>query len=281
MKLKDRGGRRWYVNSQGQTFAVIEPVEFQMGSPPTEPDRIDVNEKPHRRIISRRFAIAATEVSVRQFQAFLLETPALQFSYLQKYSPDPDGPQTEVSWYEAAAYCNWLSRKEGLPECYEPKSQGEYAAGMKIKPDALTLVGYRLPTEGEWEYACRAGAETSRYYGAGVDLLGRYARYSATSQGHAWSCGSLLPNDLGLFDMLGNAYEWGQEVPTVCEPDDRGRVTEPKAIKNTLVDATNPRLLRGGSFIYIPSSVRSANRIWLAPAYRLTDLGFRPSRTYD
>ena len=64
-KLKDRGDRRWFVNSQGQTFAVIEgPVEFRMGSPPTEPDRIAANELPHRRIIPRRFAIAAKEVTV-------------------------------------------------------------------------------------------------------------------------------------------------------------------------------------------------------------------------
>jgi formylglycine-generating enzyme required for sulfatase activity len=280
MKLKDKGDRRWFVNSQGQTFAVIEPVEFQMGSPPTEPDRNDRNETPHRRIIPRRFAIAATEVSVRQFQAFLRETPALQFSYLKKYSPDPDGPQISVTWYEAVAYCNWLSRQEKLSECYEPNSQGQYEAGMKIKPDALSLGGYRLPTEGEWEYACRAGAETSRYYGASVDLLGRYAWYSATSQDHAWSCGSLLPNDLGLFDMLGNTNEWGQEVPKVYRPDDRGRVTEPKATMHALVDDTNPRLLRSGTFSNVAAYHRSGYRSSSAPSYRSADGGFRPSRTY-
>ena len=108
------------------------------------------------------------------------------------------------SWYNAAAYCNWLSRQEGLPECYEPNPDGEYATGMKIKPDALRLGGYRLPTEAEWEYACRAGAGTSRFYGASPELLGRYAWYNANSQEQAWPCGSLQPNELGLFDMLGN-----------------------------------------------------------------------------
>ena len=85
---------------------------------------------------------------------------------------------------------------------------GQVCRGDEDPADALRRTGYRLPTEAEWEYACRAGAGTSRYYGVEVDLLGRYAWYMATSQDHAWPCGSLLPNDLGLFDMLGNVYEW-------------------------------------------------------------------------
>jgi eukaryotic-like serine/threonine-protein kinase len=217
---------------------------------------------------------------VEQYQEFMKQNPGVADISTDRYSPDPKGPMNGPSWYDAAAYCNWLSRKEGLPECYEPNPQGEYAAGMKIKPDALRLTGYRLPTEGEWEYACRAGAATSRYYGSSVDLLGQYARYKTTSQDHAWACGTLLPNELGLFDLLGNVYEWCQDVSRKYRPDNRGQVTEPEASVNALVDETNPRLLLGGSFGDRAVVVRSAFRSWDAPSGRDAYGGFRPSRTY-
>ena len=210
MKVKDRGDRRWFVNSQGQTFAVIEgPVEFVMGSPPTEPDHMS-DETQHRSMIPRLFAIAATEVTVKQYREFVKENPAVDHA-TNTSSPDPNVPINGVSWYDAAAYCNWLSRIENLPVCYEPNESGKYAEGMRIKADALKLPGYRLPTEEEWEYACRSGAATSRYYGSSDALLERYAQYFKTYQSRILPCGSLLPNDLGLSDMLGNAWEWCQD----------------------------------------------------------------------
>ena len=226
MKVKDWGDRRWFVSSQGQTFAVIEGrVEFRMGSPLNEPDRFG-HEIPHRRVIPRRFAIAAKEVTVEQFQQFVQANPkheqyGIAQNDLDRFSsPKQGGPMVGVSWYAAVAYCNWLSKQEKVPEtewCYLPNKkegykEGEgYEEGMTLPENVLERKGYRLPTEAEWEYGCRAGAGTSRYYGSKVDLLGRYAWYNATSPDRARPCGSLQPNDLGLFDMLGNVYEWCQE----------------------------------------------------------------------
>jgi eukaryotic-like serine/threonine-protein kinase len=278
-KVKDRGNRRWFVNGQGQTYAVIEgPVEFGMGSPPSEPDR-DADEVPHRRIIPRRFAVAEKEVSVEQYKRFVHNNAqfGLAQSYLDKYSPEPDCPMIGVRWFGAAIYCNWLSKEEGLPEdqwCYLPNEKGDYDKGMTIAADGLQRTGYRLPTEAEWEYSCKAGAMTSRYYGASERLLVRYAWYQANAGDRSRSCGRLLPNDLGLFDMLGNAYEWCQERYESYQHRMKG------SIDTDIIDLDSPRSLRGCTFLSLPTFIRSARRNEDAPSYRNYDVGFRPARTY-
>jgi formylglycine-generating enzyme required for sulfatase activity len=161
--------------------------------------------------------------------------------------------------------------------CYEP-NKGQYIEGMAILKNGLERKGYRLPTEAEWEYACRAGAVTSRYYGQSIDLLDAYARQSGNSQERAWSCGSLLPNDLGLFDMLGNVHEWCHEasVPYVSGEDGIFRDISNKVKTKILKD---PRVQRGGGFSSPPAVVRSAFRGWDGPSSRSPDVGFRLAKT--
>jgi formylglycine-generating enzyme required for sulfatase activity len=259
---KDKGDRRWFVNKQGQTFVIIEgPVTFGMGSPPAEPQQT-----------IRRFAIATKEVALAQYQDFTREYTqfALSEAEIKAGGLEPDRAVTRVSWYIATAYCNWLSKREGIHDkdqwCYLPNKKGEYGQGMTIPANALQRQGYRLPTDAEWQYACRAGTLTSRYYGSTEVLLEHYAWYSK-SPGQlirVQPCGRMLPNDLGLFDLLGNVWEWCQDRDDIGS-DGGGYVP----------------VLQGGSFGDNPAMLRSASRVRFQPAYRPTDFGFRLARTYN
>jgi formylglycine-generating enzyme required for sulfatase activity/serine/threonine protein kinase len=280
-----QGGRRWYVSKQGQTFVLIEGKEFVMGSPRTEVGREGgaegKAEMPHRRRIGRTYALAAHEVTVAQFLRF-----AEDHDYKKTYSPTPAHPINGVSWYLAAGYCNWLSEREGIPDgewCYEPNPKPGLPEGMRPRAGFLEKAGYRLPTEAEWEYACRADATTSRYFGESeeVEMLGPYAWYTKNSQGrNMLPVGSLKPNDFGLFDVLGNAFEWVQD-PTFYYPNpERGNPVEDIAYIKDIKDIQNSRLLRGGSFVNQPLGVRSAFRNWDAAAFRGNISGFRPARTF-
>jgi formylglycine-generating enzyme required for sulfatase activity len=276
--------RDWYVNGQGQTFAVIRgPVEFRMGSTPESDAERETDEVQHRRRIDRSFAIATKEVTVAQYARFLNENPGvvnfLEHPQFKLNIPSPDCAMGVVLWYDAASYCNWLSRQEGIAEdqwCY-PKAIGP---DMKIPPDWLERVGYRLPTEAEWEYTCRAGAASARPYGGSEDLLPEFGWFLSNAKRQMHPAGQKKPNDRGLFDVLGNAYEWSHDAyePYRTSPDG-------KPILDAGVDAefseNFSRVLRGGAYIYSASFLRSANRVWLRPAmYRNFENGFRLARTY-
>ena len=153
--------------------------------------------------------------------------------------------------------------------------------GCRFPPNVLERTGYRLPTEAEWEFGCRAGATTSRYYGSSTVLLGAYARYQANSNDHAWRCGGLLPNDLGVFDILGNVYEWchDSELPFGSRSSTKETPLSSANVQD-YVHEKIPRVLRGGGFHVQPADVRAAGRYWDAPTFRNPHVGFRPARTY-
>jgi eukaryotic-like serine/threonine-protein kinase len=272
--------RQWYVNTQRQTFVIVDAGELLMGSPESEPDRLS-NESRHRCHIGRRFAIATTEVTKEQFGRFQLARPEIAKIDISKWVKTDDSPQVELTWYEAAAYCNWLSEQEGISKeqwCYEPNKPGQYAAGMKAKERFWELTGYRLPTEAEWEYACRAGTLTSRYYGVSGKLLPQYAHDQSYGQNHTGRVGSLKPNDLGLVDMLGNVWEWCFD-PYEDYPKNSDSVSEDRPTTKR-VDNGSRRVFRGGGFGNPSVPVRSALRLLDRPNSRLNNLGFRPARTY-
>jgi eukaryotic-like serine/threonine-protein kinase len=274
--------RQWYVNTQKQTFVIVDARAgaFQMGSPRTEPGRYP-DESEHSRRIGRQFAIAAHEVTKSDFDAFQRVRPDIAKVNTEVDVKTQDSPQTDVTWYEAAAYCNWLSEQDHIDPkqwCYVPNKQGAYAAGMKAKDKFWELTGYRLPTEPEWEYACRAGTVTSRYYGRAEKLLPQYAWYLTNGENRSCPVGSLEPNDWGLFDMLGNAIEWCFDVYAFY-PKQANEPLEDRPATRSVEDETR-RVLRGGAFRPQPQILRSACRGEYAPEKRLDEIGFRPARTY-
>ena len=283
IERKPGDGRQWHVNGQGQTMVLIPAgVTFAMGSPGNEAGRVPINEPLHQVRIGRSFALAAKEVTVDQFLRFRPD-----HGFTRRYSPNPDGPAVSVTWYQAAEYCNWLSAQEGLRKeewCYVANERGAFGPGMKVASSYLSKRGYRLPTEAEWECACRAGAATRRFYGEADALLGEYAWYADTTKSENARAGGLLkPNDLGLFDVYGNAAEWaGDPLLIYRRPrtnkykEDFGYINDIKFISD---DSIRPS--RGGSFDLPSSYLRSAHRVPLRPSGFMYSVGFRVARTMD
>ncbi len=280
--------RDWFVTPNLHTMAIIRnPEKFQMGSPVNELGRASDRETSHAKHIGRSYAIATKETTVEQYRLFLKDHPnaAPRFEDNPKFKAEEDGPVTAVSWYLAAAYCNWLSRQEGLPEaewCYPPDIEkwddSSMSDPVKLPENFLERKGYRLPTESEWEYACRAGTRTSRYYGDSEEMLKEYAWYSkSTTDDRAFPVGQLKPNDLGLFDMHGNVFEWCQDRYQRYQINSQGPTEDSVEVD---VSSDQPRTLRGGAFNSDASYVRSAYRFSQPPKNLLLNGGFRVARTY-
>jgi serine/threonine protein kinase/formylglycine-generating enzyme required for sulfatase activity len=276
-RLAARGkdaGAQWFIAHQGQSMIVIPgPVEFVMGSPASETSR-HAWERQHKRRIGRSYALANKPVTVAEFRRF---KPDYEFS--ETSAPLAECAAINVSWYEAAEYCNWLSKHAGLPESqwvYETNDHGKVSG---LKADYLSLEGYRLPTEAEVEYATRAGAITARYYGSSPRLLEKYAWYLPNAEERSSPVGRKKPNDLGLFDMHGNVWCWCQEAYREY-PDAKGGSAVEDREDSPYVNNSEGRVLRGGAFTSLSGTVRSASRHSFVPTYRRDYIGFRVARTF-
>jgi formylglycine-generating enzyme required for sulfatase activity len=273
--LADRGAPaapQWFVNTQGQTLIVIPgPVEFLMGSPAAEKSRQE-RERQHRRRIGRSFAIAAKAVTLEQYRRLTKD----KYEYAAVYRRDPTLPVVWTDWYMAANYCNLLSKEEGFPEdqwCYKITPDT-----IEMRANYLSLAGYRLPTEAEMEYATRAGAVTSRYYGETEELLRHYGWYRDNSNDVPQPVGRKKPNDLGLFDALGNSATWCQDVFAEY-PTTRGDEWVDDREGELAVTNTSNRIVRGGTHNQSPSNLRSSVRLFLAPLNKNNAYGLRVART--
>jgi formylglycine-generating enzyme required for sulfatase activity len=250
------GDRRWFVD-QGHTMVVIDPIGRD---PFLSADRP----------IGRVFAISDREVTVEQFLRFRPD-----HDYNRRVTAGPDCPVGIITWYDAAAYCRWLDEQALIPEdqrCYPPID--EIKKGMRPRQGYLGRIGHRLPNYAEWEYSCRAGTSTVRYFGDRDELLPAYAWFLGDSGGRFHPVGSLKPNAFGLFDMHGNAFEWCQESVIHCNLN-RDKDTEDL----TAVTGDRERVIRSGAFAQPAEKIRSDYMGPLSPVERWDNLGFRVVRT--
>ena len=232
--------------------------KFQMGG--TQ----DSDEKPiHKVTLTVPYAISRYAVSFSQYDAYCLDTG--------KDKPDDRGwgrgsrPVIEVSWYEAVKFCNWLSRKEGLEESYS-------GSGDSIECN-FRSGGYRLPTEAEWEYAARGGSSSRGYEYAGSNNLDEVGWYSSNGGYKTYPVGQKKPNELGLYDMSGNVYEWCWDWF-----DDDYYGISPAADPQGSSSGSR-RVIRGGSWYDYDSSCRSAYRDDDSPGLSILNVGFRLVRS--
>jgi formylglycine-generating enzyme required for sulfatase activity len=216
---------------------------------------------------NRRGKEDETFVHTVSIDAFLMdryEVTQAEFERLQLPDPSqfkgPTLPVDQVTWRQAAMYCNERSRTEGLQPCYdEDNARCNFTAN-----------GYRLPTEAEWEYACRAGTTTDYSFGNDPRLLEEYAWFADNSSGQTHSVGQKKPNPWGLFDLHGNAIEWCNDIY------DRDYYAKSPSGNPRGPAAGTKYVLRGGAWRSPAASLRSSYRLGGNPGFADTCLAGEP-----
>ena len=232
------------TNSIGVKLVLIPKGTFMMGSPESEKGRYE-NETQHEVTISKDYYLGVYEVTQAQYEKVMGKNPSV-FQGAKVGNENADLPVENVSWDDVVEFCKKLS---DLPE--------EKKAGRM----------YRLPTETEWEYACRAGSKTAYSFDDEEGLLPEYGWFNRNSSDRTHTVGLLEPNAWGLYDMHGNVWEWCSDW---YEEYPKGAVSDPTGPK----EGSN-RVRRGGSWLSGAAYCRSADRLRFDPSSRYDYLGFR------
>jgi formylglycine-generating enzyme required for sulfatase activity len=233
------------TNSIGMKLVLIPKGTFQMGSPIEEEGAND-DEQQHQVTISKDYYLSVTEVTQGQYEKVMGTNPSY---FQQRVIGESDSsmyPVEQVSWENAVKFCQKLSE---LPE--------EKKAGRV----------YRLPTEAEWEYACRAGSKTAYSFGESAQSLGDYAWFNGNGNRQAHPVGEKKPNAWGLYDMHGNVWEWCSDW---YGDYPKGAVSDPTGPREG-----SYRVSRGGSWNDGAAFCKSSYRFRLSPADRYRNDGFR------
>lgn len=255
-------------------WVVIAARTFTMGSPPEEACR-EPNEAQHTVELTRDYEIMATELTRAQFLAQMGYDPT------SDQRCGPSCPVTDITWHEAAAFCNALSLKAGLAPCYV--CSGKQLATSCLVAEAFAASnysacpGYRLPTDAEWEHAYRADTTTALYNGALENCQGSDPRadeiawHSGNSGERVHQGGQKAPNPWGLYDMAGNVYDWCYDWNSTL---DDSPSTDPVG-----PSTGSAKVVRGGSFTHSATFIRAANRGNRVPYERYNHVGARCVRS--
>jgi formylglycine-generating enzyme required for sulfatase activity len=272
------------TNSIGMKLKLILPGQFVMGSPASEEKRED-SEEQHQLRITRGFYMGVTEVSQQQWLSVMRSRPWREWTYPERerlrttVGEGGNHPALNLSWEDAVRFCNQLSKMDELSPCYEIKAIARagpgdlQTIGVEVLPQGT---GYRLPTEAEWEYACRAGTNTAYSFGDDKSKLRLYAWCEANSKENVVGehrVGTKPPNPWGLHDMHGSVYEWCQDRLGKYDPADATDPTGP--VQGTM------RVSRGGCARAADLCCRSAFRVGGDPAIRQYVDGMRVVRVAD